>query len=143
MGWDTFDNDGSGADECPGMDSYATDDRRICADGATPSEPSRHSLSPIFLHGRSRISVVREDAVRPKKHLIIDNYTVEQLHPILDRDPVPNPDVSFEECMVTDIAICTDHCSRQKMRERPDTGARPDLVGLTQGIRMDENRRVH
>jgi hypothetical protein len=43
--------------------------------------------------------------------VIIDNHPVKQLHAVLDRNPIPDPDVSFDERMVTNVAISPDHRS--------------------------------
>jgi hypothetical protein len=68
-------------------------------------------LKLALLHGGSRISVIRKDAVRSEEHVIIDNHPVKQLHAVLDRNPIPDPDVSFDERMVTNVAISPDHRS--------------------------------
>jgi len=97
-------------------------------------------MGGALFHSGSRISVIRKSAVWSEKYVIIDNHPVEQLHPVFDRDATPDPDASFDERMVTDVAFSTDHRSWENMGECPDPGPNSNLISLTQGMGVDEDR---
>ena len=143
MSRDVLDDDGTRPDEPSRTDGHTADDGGICANGATSFQTGRNSLGDALLHRSPRISVIRENAVRSEKDVVMNNHTVKQLDPVLHRDSIPDPDLPLNERMVTDIAINTDHRPGQNMGEGPDSGPSSDLVGLAKRRRMDKDRWVH
>jgi hypothetical protein len=68
--------------------------------------------------------VVCKNSGRPDEDIILDDQAVPEVNPALEGDPVADPHVSFDEGMITDVAVLTDYGTTGNMSKSPNSGAR-------------------
>src|SRR4051794_16585626 len=82
--------------------------------------------------------IIGEGRVRADEHVVLEPQAVPELDSALDRDPIAQHYVIFDEGVVADVAVAAQDRARQHVGKRPDASARTDVAALTQAPRVHE-----
>ena len=118
-------------------DRHTREDGRVGPDRCTPRDCGLRDL--VLPVPATWEVVVRERRIWSDEDVVFDAQSVPQLNPGLDRDPVADRDIAFDEHSITEVAVSPDHCAGKHVDERPDPRSWPNLIRLAQALRMEHD----